>query len=315
MGLARRSVDRCPYCRADGVARHWTLRDRMFGGEDRFVLAACAGCGTRYLRDPPADLGAAYPQADYYSFELPAGVRGAPTAASSAHRLRRALGSVLRARLVDPDWDAALLATGPGRLLDIGCGAGAALDRYGGAGWKTFGVEVDEAAAATARSAGHQVFHDASWARAPHLAGLDAVRLRHVIEHVPDPLGVLTGAWELLRPGGRIAVEWPNADGLLARLGGPDYWQLDAPRHLSLPSAATMRRALEEIGYVVDRSFCYSHSSGLAHTMALRRHAAHLLSAPATRWVRLVSLLGQPLANLTDLLRAGDNSVLLAHKP
>ena len=48
--------------------------------------------------------------------------------------------------------------------------------------------------------------------------GIDLITMFHVIEHVADPLDVMTKIFSWLRPGGFLVVETPNTDSLDFRL-------------------------------------------------------------------------------------------------
>jgi 2-polyprenyl-3-methyl-5-hydroxy-6-metoxy-1,4-benzoquinol methylase len=77
------------------------------------------------------------------------------------------------------------------------------------------------------------------------LGDFEVIALWHVIEHVPDPVGVLKAASEALAPGGIVILATPNPDSLQFGLLRERWVHLDAPRHLFLiPSAEIVREAL-----------------------------------------------------------------------
>lgn len=146
-----------------------------------------------------------------------------------------------------------------GRLLDIGCGTGLLLDAARAAGWEATGVEPTVRFADEARAKAHDVhvgYIDAAFERPP----FDVAVLSGVLEHVPDPVGVLRDTARHLRPGGWIYFDVPNGRRL-------DAWLVDRalrlrrqpwtvrtaplqpPFHLSEFSADSARRALERAGY------------------------------------------------------------------
>ena len=80
----------------------------------------------------------------------------------------------------------------------------------------------------------------------------DAVTMWHVLEHLPDPLGAVVRAVDLMRPGGRLVISVPNVDSLQARFGGERWFHLDLPRHLfhfgpRSPSALVERAGLRVV--------------------------------------------------------------------
>lgn len=76
-----------------------------------------------------------------------------------------------------------------------------------------------------------------------HREQFDIVTLWHVLEHVEDPLALMTDAGALLRPGsGSLWIEVPNAEDELLHLS-PAYRRRSFMReHLSYFSAATLER-------------------------------------------------------------------------
>jgi 2-polyprenyl-3-methyl-5-hydroxy-6-metoxy-1,4-benzoquinol methylase len=105
-------------------------------------------------------------------------------------------------------------------LLDVGCYTGFFLEQSRERGWKVQGVEPSKWAADYARSTlGVPVFNGPieSWSPPPGQR-FDVVTLWDVLEHLTDPVSVLTRARELLRPDGLLAFTTHNLDSNLARL-------------------------------------------------------------------------------------------------
>jgi SAM-dependent methyltransferase len=134
--------------------------------------------------------------------------------------------------------------------VDVGCGTGKDLVRFQEAGWKVTGVEISPYAASLARArlgcevvSGH--FDEA------HLEGrlFDVVRLSHVLEHLPSPRKSLTKMHRLLRPGGLLWIEVPNAASLERRLFHRYWFQWDLPRHLYHFTSTTLVRLLRDAGF------------------------------------------------------------------
>jgi SAM-dependent methyltransferase len=111
-----------------------------------------------------------------------------------------------------------------GRLLDVGCGPGWALEVFSSAGYETIGVDVSEAAVEEARRRGLDARAlDFEKAGAELLASslggpYDAVTLLEVLEHLLDPAEALEKAQGLLRPGGALVASLPNEIHVARRL-------------------------------------------------------------------------------------------------
>jgi len=123
----------------------------------------------------------------------------------------------------------------PGALLDVGCAFGYFLDEARAKGWEVAGVEVAVGPAEQARrQLGLEVHADLEDLLPTGRGRFDVVTLFQVLAHVVDPGATLTTVHELLRPGGVLIVESPDAGSRVARLLGR-HWHLATP-----PSIVTM---------------------------------------------------------------------------
>jgi SAM-dependent methyltransferase len=117
-------------------------------------------------------------------------------------------------------------------ILDVGCGVGFALDAAKRAGLKTYGIELSRTAAAAATQRGHIVIPslledlDSEWE-----GKFDLISLNQVLEHVPDPTGLVRQCVRFLSPRGAVAIAVPSATGVLRFVPWlPANWP---PHHIS----------------------------------------------------------------------------------
>lgn len=138
----------------------------------------------------------------------------------------------------------------PGRLLEVGVGVGTFVRLARAHGWVVEGVDVSPFAAAYVRDTlGVPVFcGELTQAKLP-AASYDAVNLRHVVEHVPDPVGFLAEVARLLKPTGIVCLSVPNFGSLQARLWGAEWHGLALPYHRIHLTRRTLRRLLETAGF------------------------------------------------------------------
>jgi len=143
------------------------------------------------------------------------------------------------------------------RLLDVGAHAGRFVAVARQAGWRAEGVELNPRTAAyAARRTGATIrtvnVHDA----ALEPRAYDAVTITDVLEHIPQPLGVLARAADLLAPGGWLAVKVPCGPSQLLK----ETWRghlrpryrptvADNLVHVSHFSVVSLRLALERAGF------------------------------------------------------------------
>ena len=158
-----------------------------------------------------------------------------------------------------------------GPLLDVGCG-GALFGRLmadraiGFSDWIIRGRRL--------RSRGHRI-------GVPVVAGIfssapfpndffAAITMFHVLEHLYDPAAYLQAAWRLLKPGGRLIVQVPNASSWQFLFFGEHWNGLDVPRHLINFRAHDLQVLLENCGFKLLRTKYFSlrdNPAGMASSM------------------------------------------------
>lgn len=152
----------------------------------------------------------------------------------------------------------------PRRVLDVGCGTGDLLRTLASAGWEAIGTEPAREIADVGRAAGLDVQvataagYLTQWRRAgaPPFGG---IVLLNVLEHVPDPAGLLLSLAPALAPGGRLVVRVPNdfnplQVAAIEMLGGEPWW-VAVPDHVNYFDHASIGTLLERTGFdVVKRS-------------------------------------------------------------
>jgi SAM-dependent methyltransferase len=138
----------------------------------------------------------------------------------------------------------------PGRALDVGCGAGQLMTKLRTAGWEVEGIEWDPAAAAVARETSGATVWDGDFQHADlALSGYNLLVLSHCFEHLGNPRQALQRIYQLLAPGGRAVLLYPNPQSLGASLFRAAWFNWDPPRHLVLSPAKSLAEAAEAIGF------------------------------------------------------------------
>jgi 2-polyprenyl-3-methyl-5-hydroxy-6-metoxy-1,4-benzoquinol methylase len=136
-------------------------------------------------------------------------------------------------------------------LLDVGCGNGAFLLQMTPTAWSVRGLDPDPEAVAMTREAGvpaEQGFLTDSTFPANHF---DAVTMRHVLEHVHEPLELLRICNRIVRPGGVVWIATPNLASAGHRLFGRHWRGLEPPRHVVLLTPEALKDALARVGFEV----------------------------------------------------------------
>lgn len=224
----------------------------QLGTRERFRYVECGACDSLQISEIPEDLGRYYPS-HYFSFSLPE-----PQPPSIYERLRRVRN---RAALTGRNPFGRLLSAVTGyafaevgawlttlrvpldaRILDVGCGAGHLLCDLAAAGYRDLhGVDPfigDDLAYANGVSIRKRTIHQMT-------GPFDLALFVHSFEHVADPAETLASVARLLAPGGYCIVWTPTVPCWAWSHYREDWVQLDAPRHLTIPSPVAMRRMSE----------------------------------------------------------------------
>jgi SAM-dependent methyltransferase len=229
---------KCLACGSAALTLWATARDVEYASvDDAFSYLHCADCSALSIDPVPRDrLAEIYPES-YYSF-------GGGT------------GSLVETvkQWLDRRRFAKLFAGIDGENL-------AALDVGGGSGWllseakraeprlrKTVVVDIDAGARRDAEEAGHE-FHLSRVEDLRIESKFDVIFLLNLIEHVDDPVGVLTKMRTLLKPGGCILVKTPNHDSWDARLFRHSSWGgYHCPRHWVIFTPESFAAAAHKAG-------------------------------------------------------------------
>lgn len=228
----------CPNCESTTKTEIFHGRNKRYGIDVSATVVECDACGMWRTDPQPTDATAAalYPAGEYYT-------HSAPKTGRAAHvhqwlRTQMAAGpiSILRStveRATDlPRFslrfagDHFPLHRGL-RLLDVGCGDGSLIELLSRVGIDGIGLEPDPAARKAAAQRGVTAIESLD-----QCAGLfDRAVLRHVLEHVDDPVETLRSVASRVDHDGLIMISVPNARSLQAEVFGP-YWEgWDLPRH------------------------------------------------------------------------------------
>ncbi|HEY9639417.1 MAG TPA: class I SAM-dependent methyltransferase [Coleofasciculaceae cyanobacterium] len=147
-----------------------------------------------------------------------------------------------------------------GKFLDIGCGSGSTVRAAADMGWDAIGIDIDPNLIELGKAQ-----HGVDLRCTPLLeSGFDGnqfhfIRLRDVIEHLPNPYEALLEIKRLLAPGGFVLIATPNEDALptqIRLLLGHKRDQVATvppPHHVHGFTPKTLKRILERAGLEIHR--------------------------------------------------------------
>ena len=141
-------------------------------------------------------------------------------------------------------------------MLDIGCGGGFFLRRAFQSGWMGVGVEPNETAIAYARSQssylGGGMFYESSLDNVKETR-FCGIHLSEVLEHISNPLEMLTEAYDRLLVGGCICVVVPNDKNALQTqlLASHGEWWFQPPHHINYFDFDSLCSLMEQAGFTI----------------------------------------------------------------
>lgn len=311
----------CVLCGKREFAALFTSTDRLYRTTtERFQVVRCAHCGLMRLepRPSPERVRQYYPGNYWFA---PDG--------TAAGRLEEAYRRLVLRDHVGFVRQAVEAAGVPGPVLDVGCGGGLFLGMMRERGFRVVGLDFspDAAGVAWRRNAVPAVC--GNLACAPLAAGsCAAVTMFHVVEHLHDPRAYLQAAHALLRPGGRLVVQVPNAACWQFRLLGARWTGVDVPRHLIDFRAEDVAALIASCGFEVVRRKHFSlrdNPAGLASSVApgldpMARRIRRIPESGAGKLAKdllYLALVGAslPFAALEAACGAGSTVMVEARKP
>jgi SAM-dependent methyltransferase len=152
--------------------------------------------------------------------------------------------------LIRVPFELEFLATNPrGSLIDVGCGGGVTLALAKQMGWQVSGLDLDPLACKAANNIGLNVIQGDYTKLSEISEKFDCVLCSHVLEHVHNPVEMLSFLTASLKNNGYLILSLPNANSDL-RLRFGKFWRgLEAPRHISIPTTGVVISMLKSLGY------------------------------------------------------------------
>jgi 2-polyprenyl-3-methyl-5-hydroxy-6-metoxy-1,4-benzoquinol methylase len=263
--ISTERVASCPVCRSVNRTHFTSGYDyELQTCRNEWHFWRCEECKAVWLDPRPtaAELGVIYPRT-YYAYNRSEKV------SVIARKGKEVLDRI--------KFNGFLRHTGiPRSFLDIGCGDGRYLDvfaRLGVSKDRIYGLDLSEEQVKRLDQRGYQVYRRRVEDCSEIPAGsIDLATMFHVIEHVADPVRIVSRIAEWLVPGGSLVIETPNLDSWDARLFKQRWWGgYHIPRHWTLFEASSLRRLFEQCGLKVQHC---AYQTGHASWMNSFHHLA-----------------------------------------
>lgn len=248
----------CWYCGSGAGGKRVPVREMYFGSKESFDYIECSACRSWCIERIPEDLARHYPK-EYGAHRSPhatqqrsTGLRQWARCVRTDARIGR-FGAGIANRVEENYADLSpypwrwMQMAGVGRhsaILDVGCGNGSLLRMLQAEGFNRL-RGIDRFYPGETKLPGLTIgIGDVFDVQGQY----DLVMLHHSLEHMPSPHEVLSRAKRLLLPGGALLVRVPLADCYAHRVYGEHWFQIDAPRHLAIPSVHGMLALARRIG-------------------------------------------------------------------
>lgn len=238
----------CRICESPHTGPYFSVREMMFGFRDQFPYFECSDCGCIQIEKVPENLAKYYGDG-YYSFRHPGAFESylKRQCASGAFGEPNLVWSVVR-RLIGSnhaiDSIRRLNVPKTAAILDAGCGHGDLL--------------LDLHSVGFTNLTGADPFAEKDLMPAPGVTiwkkdvtqldgSFDVVMFHLSFEHITNPIATMRSVARLLTPSGAAILRVPVA-AFAWRHYGVDWVQLDAPRHIFVPSARSMEVLANKAG-------------------------------------------------------------------
>jgi SAM-dependent methyltransferase len=261
-----------------------------------FDYGVCGACGALQLEAIPADLARHY-GADYYTARQRV-ASGPPGGRLGGRRLRTRLrlalppGPLARAlsgrRYGRFEWFRRTQTGLDDPILDVGCGAGRLLFRLHADGFRRLvGIDPNLAPETARRAAGRAGLRVEAVPPECHAGTYHLVMAHHSFEHMAEPRRAFAAMAARVAPGGWLLLRVPLADSWAAAHYGAEWAQLDAPRHLQIPTRRSIAILAEGAGLRVEHVEDDSGPFQIAGSEAGRSAGDEALGAGAraVRWL------------------------------
>lgn len=137
------------------------------------------------------------------------------------------------------------------KLLEIGCSVGCTLEAAQQIGWQAIGVDVSRDAVSICRQHGFDANHVDALKLPFENDCVDVVCAWHVIEHVEDVTKTIKEWGRVLKPGGILALETPDASCPKVRRMGEKYRKFWAPEHTYTFTPWNLGQFLSRAGFEI----------------------------------------------------------------
>jgi len=220
-----------------------------------FSVVRCRKCRLLYTNPRPSSESMSVYYPDDYGPHRDGGEKDRPQLhwAVGGGRFRKWFSPIIR-NLVDSGGMKLPPFPSPGKMLEVGCARGAFLSSMRDRGWEAWGLELAQKPATYAREVlGLNVIQGKAEEMEFPEESFDLVVAWMVIEHLHDPVGVLTAIRKTLKKDGYFTFSIPNAGAWEIKYFKRYWYGLHLPNHLYHFTPVTIREMLKKAGFRIEK--------------------------------------------------------------
>ena len=250
----------CRICKNDrDITEFFRVKEMMFGLDEYFEYFRCPVCNCLQITALPAEMdkyysGAYYSHSTDISLLKRLSVRMA-VLRDKADLFNESLLGKMIGLFVAGREEIRFVTYLDGidrnsRILDVGSGMGFYLHRLSALGFTNVRGIDPFLKEESVRSGAVTI--ERKYLSAYIEKDFDLITLQHTFEHLPNPAETLRLVYEKLRPGGYCVIRVPVIPNMAWEEYREHWFQIDAPRHVFIPSVETMHRLCRPSGFRIE---------------------------------------------------------------
>lgn len=282
----------CNICGKNNYKLLFKAKDLLYRTtEEEFQIVRCMNCGLVYINPQPEDMGQYYPES-YAPHNVDMNIKVNPSLIKTLELFygysQKRLDSIDKIKFIPKYLEVTLKNNyffyripygSDKKLLDIGCGNGGYLLKLKRLGWdaetQLYGVELPNSALKKLKENERLNIIEGDFMKVDLPENyFDIVTLRHVLEHLSDPLGAMKKVYDILKSDGLVLINAPNFKSVEAFLFKGKYHNIDAPRHLFHFTPESLGKLLDKVGFHVEK--LYLKKSPTPFVASLKNYGYHV---------------------------------------